>query len=67
MNLCFKWRHRDGSTVEFSPTKGWTSDDPAKNQWLAKLDHPSSTTPVFPPGVPSWLQQECQLIDFEIA
>jgi hypothetical protein len=67
MNLRFKWRHRDGSTIEFSPTKGWTSDDSAKTEWLSKLDHPPSTTPVIPPSVLSWLQQECQLIDFDIA
>jgi len=67
MNLCFKWRHRDGSTVEFSPTKGWTSDDPAKTERLSKLNQTFNVTPVIPPSVLSWLQQECQLIDFDIA
>jgi hypothetical protein len=37
MNFCFKWRHRDGSTVEFSPA-GWASDDPPKVDWLSKMD-----------------------------
>jgi hypothetical protein len=67
MNLCFKWRRRDGSTVEFSPTKGWTSDDPAKNEWLSKLNETFSATPVIPPSVLNWLQQECQLIEFDTA
>jgi hypothetical protein len=67
MNFCFKWRHRDGSTVEFHPNKGWTSDDPAKNEWLSKLNQASSAVPVIPPVVLSWLQKECQLIDFDTA
>src|SRR4029077_2447005 len=35
VNFCFKWRHRDGSTIEFS-ANGWSSDDPAKADWLSK-------------------------------
>jgi hypothetical protein len=63
VNFCFKWRHRDGSTVEFSPTKGWTSDDPMKTERLSKLNQLSSATPVIPPSVLNWLQEECELID----
>ena len=29
MNFAFKWKHRDGSIVEFS-AQGWRSDDPGK-------------------------------------
>jgi hypothetical protein len=67
VNLCFKWKHQDGSIVEFSPNKGWTSDDPMKTEWLSKLNQPSSATPVIPPSVLNWLQQECQLIEFDTA
>ena len=63
VNFCFKWRHRDGSTVEFSPAKGWTSDDPMKTERLSKLNQLSSATPVIPPSVLNWLQEECYLID----
>src|SRR6267154_2757675 len=66
VNFCFKWRHRDGSTVEFSPTKGWTSDDPLKTERLSKLNQHSSATPVIPPSVLNWLQEECELIDFRV-
>jgi hypothetical protein len=31
MTFLFKWRHQDGSTVEFSD-KGWRSDDPEKKR-----------------------------------
>jgi hypothetical protein len=33
MHFAFKWKHRDGSSIRFSP-EGWHSDDPAKAGWL---------------------------------
>jgi hypothetical protein len=62
VNFCFKWRHRDGSIIEFSPAKGWTSDDPMNTERLSKLNQLSSDTPVIPPSVLNWLQEECELI-----
>ena len=58
VNFCFKWRHRDGSTVEFKPT-GWTSDDPLKADWLSKTNQLYSS-PGIPPGIRNWLQEECE-------
>ncbi|HEU5237659.1 MAG TPA: hypothetical protein VFU37_10985 [Pyrinomonadaceae bacterium] len=40
---------------------------PCKNEWLSKLNQASSAVPVIPPVVLSWLQKECQLIDFATA
>ena len=62
VNFCFKWRHRDGSTVEFNRT-GWRSDDPLKADWLSKVNQLSSSGPAIPPGVRNWLQEECELIE----
>jgi hypothetical protein len=63
MNFSFKWRHLDGSTVEFGP-EGWKSDDPEKTGWLARMKEISSSVPAIPPNVLLWLQQECELISF---
>ena len=63
MNFCFKWRHRDGSILEFGPT-GWTSDDPQKIDCLLKSDQPSDSGVAIPPGIRKWLQEECELTDF---
>jgi hypothetical protein len=62
MNFCFKWRHRDGSTVEFSPA-GWASDDPLKADWLSRMHQLSSSGPAIPPVIRMWLQRECELIN----
>jgi hypothetical protein len=62
MNFCFKWRHRDGSTVEFSPA-GWASGDPLKADWLSKMNQLSSSGPAIPPAIRMWLQSEGELIN----
>ena len=56
-----KWRHRDGSIIEFSQA-GWTSNDPIKADWLTKMSEPSSSAPSIPPVIRNWLQKECELI-----
>ena len=58
-----KWRHHDGSTIEFSPA-GWTSNDPQKAFWLRKMDQLSSSVPSIPPVIRNWLLQECELVAF---
>jgi hypothetical protein len=63
MNFAFKWEHRDGSIVEFSPA-GWKSDDPEKADWLTKMNQLSSSSPVIAPGIRIWLQEHCELIEF---
>jgi len=62
VDFLFKWRHRDGSTVEFSPA-GWISDDPIKADWLSEISQLYSSTPGIPPPIRNWLQEECELID----
>jgi hypothetical protein len=62
VNFCFKWRHRDGSTVEFNPN-GWICDDPIIADWLSKMNQLYSSTPGISPAVRNWLQEECELID----
>jgi hypothetical protein len=62
VNFCFKWRHRDGSTVEFSPN-GWISDDPIKADWLSRMNQLYGCGPGIPPGVLNWLRNECELIE----
>jgi hypothetical protein len=58
-----KWKHRDGSTIEFSPA-GWSSNDPIKTDWLTKMSQLSSSAPSIPPVIRSWIQEECELIAF---
>ena len=58
-----KWKHRDGSTIEFSPA-GWTSNDPIKADWLTKMSQLSSLAPSIPPVIRNWIQEECELIAF---
>jgi hypothetical protein len=62
VNFCFKWRHRNGSTVEFNPN-GWICDDPIIADWLSKMNQLYSSTPGISPAVRNWLQEECELID----
>jgi hypothetical protein len=50
MNFRFKWKHRDGSMLEFGPT-GWTSDDPQKIDCLLKSYQPSGSGVAIPPDV----------------
>jgi hypothetical protein len=63
VNFCFKWRHRDGSTVEFN-RNGWISDDPIKADWLSEMNQLYSSTPGIPPGIRNWLQEHCELTGF---
>jgi hypothetical protein len=63
MHFAFKWKHRDGSTIAFSPG-GWDSDDPAKAGWLNQESELLGSWPVIPMGIRAWLQQNCELIDF---
>jgi hypothetical protein len=63
MHFAFKWKHRDGSTIGFSP-EGWHSDDPAKVGWLNQESELLSSWPVIPAGIRTWLQQNCELIEF---
>ena len=58
-----KWRHRDGSTIEFSPA-GWTSNDPLKTDWLTKMSQLPSSVPSIPPVIRTWIREECELISF---
>jgi hypothetical protein len=51
-----KWRHQDGSTIEFSP-RGWASDDPWKARWLFKMNDLCSSSPAICPVVRSWLRE----------
>jgi hypothetical protein len=46
MNFTFKWKHRNGSIVEFS-AQGWRSDDPGKADWLTKIKQRNNSTPAI--------------------
>lgn len=59
----FRWKHADGSIVEFSD-QGWGSDDPEKNEWLNKMSQLSASYPVLSPAIRMWLRENCQLIEF---
>jgi hypothetical protein len=63
-DFSIKWRHQDGSTIEFNP-RGWTSDDPLKAQWLLQMNDLCSSRPAICPVVRSWLREFCELIDFQ--
>jgi hypothetical protein len=62
VNFCFKWRHRDGSIIEFSQS-GWFSDDFIIADWLSKMNQLYSSTPAISPAIRNWLQEECELIE----
>jgi hypothetical protein len=62
VNFCFKWRHRDGSTVEFNPN-GWISDDPIIADWLSKMNQLHGSNSDIPTVIRNWLKEECELID----
>jgi hypothetical protein len=62
MSFRFRWRHNDGSIVEFSE-KGWRTDDPEKDAWLNKMSVRNSPSPVFTLGIKIWLQKNCQLVE----
>jgi hypothetical protein len=62
MSFRFRWKHKDGSIVEFSE-RGWRTDDPGKEAWLTKMSVRNSPSPVFTLGVKIWLQKNCQLVE----
>jgi len=63
MTFLFRWKHQDGSTVEFSD-QGWRSDDPEKNEWLIKMNDLSASYPVLSPAIRMWLRENCQIVEF---
>jgi hypothetical protein len=63
LKFYLKWRHRDGSIIEFSPA-GWTSDDPLKSDWLKNMSQLSSSVPPIPAVIRNVLLGECELIAF---
>ncbi len=63
MSFRFRWKHKDGSIVEFSE-KGWKTDDPGKDAWLNKMSARYSPSPVLTLGIKIWLQRNCQLVEF---
>jgi hypothetical protein len=63
MHFAFKWKHRDRSTIGFSP-RGWESDDPAKAGWLNQEGELLSSWPMIPAVIRAWLEQNCELIEF---
>jgi hypothetical protein len=62
MSFLFRWKHQDGSIVEFSE-KGWRADDPEKEAWLIKMSAPGSPSPVLTIAMKIWLQTNCQLVE----
>jgi hypothetical protein len=63
MYFAFKWKHRDGATVEFEPG-GWSCDDPTKAAWLKTQSRLLNPWPVIPADIRLWLQHQCELIEF---
>jgi hypothetical protein len=63
MNILFKWRHRDGSLVEFSKD-GWKTNDAEKTKWLTQSSGLCSSSPMVSPAIRDWLSAHCQLIAF---
>lgn len=62
MTFLIRWKHKDGSVVEFSD-HGWRSDDPEKNDWLIKINELCSTSPVIAPMIRMWLRETCRLVE----
>jgi hypothetical protein len=62
MSFQFRWKHKDGSTVEFSE-KGWRADDPEKDAWLNKISASCSPAPVLTLAIKIWLQSNCELVE----
>jgi hypothetical protein len=59
----FRWRHKDGSIIEFSD-QGWTSNDPRKRRWLLRMSALCSSSPALTPRIRVWLENNCRLIEF---
>jgi hypothetical protein len=62
MSLILKWRHKDGSVVQFS-IAGWKSSDPAKSRWLNQMSNACSSTPTISIAIRIWLKQYCRPIE----
>ena len=63
MNFIFRWKHKDGSIVEFSE-KGWRAEDPEKDVWLRKMSARCSPSPVLTLAIKIWLRKNCKPVDF---
>src|ERR1700741_4758444 len=50
LNLAFKWKHQDGSIVEFS-VRGRRADGPGKADWLTKMNQFNSFRPAIAPVI----------------
>jgi hypothetical protein len=50
--------------VEFSEA-GWKSADTQKSDWLTTMSGLSSTAPAIPPVIRLWLEENCELLDFQ--
>jgi hypothetical protein len=64
MRFTVTWRHSDGSVVEFSES-GWKSADTEKSDWLRTMSDLSGTAPAIPPVIKLWLEENCELVDFQ--
>ena len=63
MSFRFRWKHKDGSIVEFSE-KGWRTDDPGRDEWLNRMSARYGPSPVLTRGIKIWLQRNCQPVEF---
>jgi hypothetical protein len=63
MSFRFRWKHKDGSIVEFSE-KGWRTDDPGRDAWLNRMSARYGPSPVLTRGIKIWLQRNCQPVEF---
>jgi hypothetical protein len=59
----FRWKHNDGSIVEFSE-KGWKADDPQKSAWLIEMSELCGNASVLTPAIRIWLRKNCHLVEF---
>lgn len=62
MSFQFRWKHKDGSIVEFSK-KGWRADDPEKVAWLNKMSAGGSAPPALTLAIKIWLKSNCELVE----
>jgi hypothetical protein len=58
----FRWRHKDGSIIEFSE-QGWNSNDPKKRRWLIRMSGLFSSSPALTPRIKTWLTNNCHLLE----
>jgi hypothetical protein len=62
MSFTFKWKHKDGSIVEFSE-KGWRAEDPEKSAWLSEMSAHCCPSPVLTRAIKLWLRKNCKPVD----